>query len=91
MTKDGLVEAVQVAAGIDTKAAAQRAVEAVFDAITKSLAKGEDVAYSGFGTFRTVKSAARTGRNPKTGAAVQIAASTKPKFRAGKNLKEALK
>ena len=91
MTKDDLVVAVQQAAGIDTKAAAGRAVEAVFDTIMKTLARGEDVAITGFGTFRVAKSAARMGRNPKTGESIQIAASTKPKFRAGKGLKEAVK
>jgi len=90
MTKDGLVEAVQKAAGMETKAAAQRAVEALFDTITKTMGRGEDVAITGFGTFRVVKRAAREGRNPKTGEKIHIAASTKPKFRAGKTLKEAV-
>jgi DNA-binding protein HU-beta len=79
------------AAGIETKAASQRAVEAVFDAITKTLGRGEDVAITGFGTFRVAKSAARQGRNPKTGETIQIKASVKPKFRAGKALKDAVK
>ena len=91
MTKDGLVEAVMKAAEIETKAAAHRAVEAVFDSITKSLGRGEDVAITGFGTFRVAKRAARQGRNPKTGETIQIAASVKPKFRAGKGLKDAVK
>jgi DNA-binding protein HU-beta len=91
MTKDGLVDAVMTAAGMETKAAAQRAVEAVFDAITNTLARGEDVTVTGFGTFRVAKSAARMGRNPKTGEAIQIAASIRPKFRAGKALKDAVK
>jgi DNA-binding protein HU-beta len=91
MTKDGLVEAVMQAAGLDTKAMSQRVVEAVFDAITKTMSRGEDVAITGFGTFRVAKSAAREGRNPKTGEKIHIAASIKPKFRAGKVLKEAVK
>ncbi len=91
MTKDGLVDAVMKTAGMETKAAAQRAVEAVFDAITKTMGRGEDVAITGFGTFRVAKSAARQGRNPKTGETIQIAASVKPKFRAGKGLKDAVK
>jgi DNA-binding protein HU-beta len=91
MTKDGLVEAVMKAAGMETKAAAQRAVEALFDSITKTMGRGEDVAITGFGTFRVAKSAARQGRNPKTGEAITIAASVKPKFRAGKALKDAVK
>lgn len=90
MTREGLVEAVMKATGMETKAAAQRAVEAVFDSVTKTLARGEDVAITGFGTFRVVKRAAREGRNPKTGEKIQIPASVKPKFRAGKALKEAV-
>ncbi len=90
MTKDGLVEAVMKATGIETKAASGRAVEAVIDTITKTLARGEDVTITGFGTFRVVKRAAREGRNPKTGEKIHIGASIKPKFRAGKVLKEAV-
>lgn len=90
MDKRGLIEAVMKAAEIDTKAAAQRAVEAVFDSIVKTMGRGEDVAITGFGTFRVAKRAAREGRNPKTGEKIQIAASIKPKFRAGKSLKEAV-
>lgn len=91
MTKDGLVEAVMKAAGTETKAEAHRAVEAVIDTIVKTLGHGEEVAISGFGTFRVAKRAAREGRNPKTGEKIHIAASVKPKFRAGKALKEAVK
>jgi DNA-binding protein HU-beta len=90
MTKDGLVEAVMKAASIDVKAQGQRAVQAVFDAITAALTRGEEVAISGFGSFRVMKRAARDGRNPKTGEKIRIAASVKPKFRAGKALKEAV-
>ena len=91
MKKDGLVEAVMKAAGIETKKNGQEAVEAIFDTIVKTLSRGEEVAISGFGTFRVVKRAARVGVNPKTGERIQIAASTKPKFKAGKLLKEAVK
>ena len=91
MKKDDIVEAVQKAAGIETKKQSQDAVEAVFDTIVKSLGRGEEVAITGFGTFRVVKRAARMGVNPKTGEKIQIAAATKPKFRAGKLLKEAVK
>lgn len=78
------------AAGLETKAQAQRVIEAVLDTITKTMARGEDVAITGFGTFRVAKRAAREGRNPKTGEKIHIAASIKPKFRAGKALKEAV-
>ncbi len=90
MKKDGLVQAVMDAAGIETKKQSQMAVEAMFDAIVKSLSRGEEVAIAGFGTFRVAKRAARMGVNPKTGEKIQIKASTKPKFRAGKLLKEAV-
>ena len=90
MKKDGLVEAVMKNAGIETKKQATQAVEAVFDAIVKTMSRGEEVAITGFGTFRVAKRAARMGINPKTGEKIQIKASTKPKFRAGKLLKEAV-
>ena len=90
MTKDGLVEAVQKILG-GSKAEAMRAVEGGFDSITKSLARGEAVNVTGFGKYRVVKRAARAGRNPRTGATVQIAAKTVPRFSAGKALKDAVK
>jgi DNA-binding protein HU-beta len=91
MNKVGLVEAVMKAAGLEKKKDAQAAVEAVFDTIVKTMTKGEEVAIAGFGTFRVAKRAARMGINPRTGEKIQIAASVKPKFRAGKVLKEAVK
>ena len=91
MTKAQLSEAVMKAVGMATKAEAERAVDAVFDTIVKTMSRGEEVAITGFGTFRIMKRAARMGRNPKTGESIQIKASTKPKFRAGKVLKEAVK
>ena len=91
MKKDGLVEAVMKAANIETKKQAQEAVDAIFDTIVKTMGRGEEIAITGFGTFKVVKRAAREGRNPATGEKIQIAASTKPKFRAGKLLKEAVK
>ncbi len=78
------------AAQIETKKQADQAVEAVFDSIIKAMGRGEDVAITGFGTFRIARRAARMGVNPKTGEKIQIAASIKPKFRAGKLLKEAV-
>ena len=90
MNKAGLIEAVMKAAGFDTKVQSEKAVEAVFDTIVKTMSRGEEVAITGFGTFKVTKRAARQGRNPKTGETIQIKASTKPKFRAGKMLKEAV-
>ncbi|OGY62450.1 MAG: hypothetical protein A2745_03190 [Candidatus Harrisonbacteria bacterium RIFCSPHIGHO2_01_FULL_44_13] len=91
MKKENLVEAVMKAASLATKKQAHDVVEAVLDTVTKSLSRGEEVALTGFGTFRVVKSAARAGVNPKTGQKIQIPASIKPKFKAGKALKEAVK
>jgi DNA-binding protein HU-beta len=91
MTKENIVEAVLKNAKLETKKQAQAALEAVFAAITKSLARGEEVTVTGFGTFRAVKISARSGRNPKTGEQIRIPASVKPKFRAGKALKDAVR
>ena len=91
MNKVGLTEAVMKAAEIETKKQAVAAVDAVFDTIVKTMGRGEEVAIAGFGTFRVSKRAARMGVNPRTGEKIQIAASIKPKFRAGKVLKEAVK
>lgn len=90
MKKTDLVESVMTSAGIETKKQAESAVDALFDAIVKSLSRGEEVAVAGFGTFKVMKRAARMGINPKTGEKIQIAAKTMPKFRAGKLLKEAV-
>ena len=89
MTKADLVRGVAETANI-TKGAAEAAVESVFDQIAESLASGEAVAIPGFGTFATSQRNARTGRNPQTGAAIQIPASTAVTFKARKGLKEAV-
>ena len=91
MKKIDVVEAVMKAANLEVKKQAIEIVDAVFDTIVKSLSRGEEVAITGFGVFKVVKRAARMGVNPKTGEKIQIAASVKPKFRAGKVLKEAVK
>ena len=87
MSKKVIVEAVAREAGI-TQAAADKVVSAVLDAIGAELAKGEKVSFPGFGTFEVRERAARTGRNPQTGAEIQIAASKAPAFKAGSKLKE---
>ena len=74
-----------------SKAAARDAVDGVFAIIGKALADGEEVRITGFGTFGTRSRPARTGRNPRTGEAVSISASTSPTFKAGKTLKDAVK
>ena len=66
-------------------------LEAMVDKITEELRKGNKVTITGFGIFKTSKRAAREGRNPQTGATIKIAATTVPKFTAGKALKEAVK
>ena len=71
-------------------AQAGRAVAAVLESITETVAKGDAVAVTGFGTFEARKRAARTGKNPQTGAAIKIAATTVPAFNAGKAFKEAV-
>ena len=89
MNKNDLIGVVADGAGI-TKAQAGEAVDAVFDAITGSLKKGGEVRLVGFGTFAVSKRKASTGRNPRTGETMTIAASNQPKFKAGKALKDAV-
>ncbi|MCK9615063.1 MAG: HU family DNA-binding protein [Candidatus Omnitrophica bacterium] len=88
MNKAELVEA--VAQSCCTKKEAQTAVDSVFDAIKGSLKKKDQVAISGFGTFKVKETKARTGRNPKTGESIQIPAKKKIAFRASKDLKALL-
>lgn len=73
-----------------SKAAAGKALDAIIAAITKAVAKGDTVTLVGFGTFKSSKRAARTGKNPKTGEAIKIAATTVPKFSAGVGFKTAV-
>jgi DNA-binding protein HU-beta len=89
MTKNELIAAVADKAQM-TKTAAATAVDATFDAITSTLKKGGEVKIMGFGNFRVVKRAAREGRDPRTGAPVKIKAAKRPRFSAGKGLKDAV-
>ena len=89
MNKNELIETVVSATNLK-KTESAMAVEAVFDAITKSLASGKEVKIAGFGSFSVLKRAARTGRNPRTGESLKIEASKQPKFKAGKGLKDAV-
>ena len=86
MNKNELVAAVATASGL-SKTDAARAVDGVIDEICTTLKQGGDVRLAGFGTFSVAKRAATTGRNPRTGEAIQIKASMQPKFKAGKALK----
>lgn len=88
MTKADIVAAV-AETGM-TKKASAAAVDTVIDAITGALAKGEKVSIVGFGNFSVKKRKARTGRNPQTGAAINIKAKNVPVFSAGKALKDAV-
>jgi DNA-binding protein HU-beta len=89
MNKGELIESVAASADV-SRAEATRAVDAVLDSVTQTLARGGSVSLVGFGTFSVKKRAARTGRNPRTGEAIQIAASNVPGFKAGKALKDAV-
>ena len=89
MTKAELVEAVAESAGV-TKADAEKTIGAFFDHVVASTKNGDKVAWPGFGSFSTTKRPARTGRNPQTGAPVQISASTAMKFSASSTLKSTL-
>lgn len=89
MNKQDLIDYVANEAGL-TKADSQKAVEAVFEGITTTLKKGNDARFVGFGTFSVAKRAATTGRNPRTGEAINIPASKNAKFKAGKELKDAV-
>ena len=89
MNKSEMID--QIAASADlSKAAAGRALDATIAAVQAALKKGGTVTLVGFGTFYVGKRAARSGRNPRTGAAIKIKAAKVPKFRAGKGLKDAV-
>ncbi len=89
MNKAELIDAVASSADL-TKSDAAGAVDAVFEAITNTLSTRGTVSLIGFGTFSTSDRAARTGRNPRTGETINIAATCVPKFKAGKGLKDAV-
>ena len=90
MNKTQLVEAIAAKADLN-KAQAKTALEEVLSGITQSLKEGDPVQLVGFGTFKVNHRAARAGRNPQTGAEIQIAAANVPAFVAGKALKDAIK
>lgn len=90
MTKADIVKKLKEEAGLATLAQAEAAYENLFAVIAGALKKGDSIAISGFGSFKTVKRAARKGRNPRTGQEIKIPASTTVKFTPGKALKESL-
>ncbi len=89
MTKAELIDAVAEKAGT-SKADAERTVDAFFEVVVDNAKKGDKVAWPGFGSFSTTRRAARTGRNPQTGAPVNVPASTALKFSASSVLKAQL-
>ena len=89
MNKQELIGTVAETSGLG-KGDATKAVEAVFDAISTALKKGDEVRLVGFGTFSVSKRKASTGRNPRTGEEMTIKASNQPKFKAGKGLKDSV-
>ena len=89
MNKAELIEHMAKNADLN-KAQAGRALDALVDAVRRTLKKGDSVSLIGFGTFAVTKRAARTGRNPRTGAEIKIKKAKVPKFRPGKALKDAL-
>lgn len=89
MNKSELIEVIAKKTGL-SKVKAGESVDAFVAAVTQALKGGNSVTLIGFGSFSTAKRAARVGRNPKTGKEIKIAATTTPKFKAGKALKEAV-
>ena len=89
MNKTELIEHIASKSDI-SKAAATRALASIIEAVKKTLKKGDTVTLVGFGTFSVSKRVARTGRNPRTGAALKIKAAKVPRFKPGKGLKDAL-
>jgi len=89
VNKNDLVASVANDSGL-SKADAAKAVDSVFDTISKALSNGSDVRLVGFGTFSVTQRRASEGRNPRTGERIQIPASRQPKFKAGKALKNAV-
>ena len=91
MNKDELVKEIAKKANVSQKAASDILSSALIETVQKTVSKGKKVTLVGFGTFESRKRAARTGRNPQTGAELKIAAKTVPAFSAGKKFKELVK
>ncbi len=89
MNKSELIAAIAAKTDL-TKKDSERALGAFIDTVTDQLKKGNKIQLVGFGTFEVAKRAARTGKNPQTGAEIKIAASKAPKFKPGKALKDAV-
>ena len=90
MNKSELIDAIAIKAPDVTKQAIGEIITAFIESVTDCLKNGDDVTLIGFGTFKVGKREARTGRNPRTGEAIKIAAANVPKFSPGKGLKDAV-
>ena len=90
MNKETMIEKIAEDAGIN-KAQANKALQSMLDSITNTLKEGDKVTITGFGTFAVSERKAREGRNPQTGETIQIPGGNVPRFKAGKNLKDAVK
>ncbi len=90
MTKADFIQSVSKKVKL-SKAQTARIVDATLDEVTGLLKKGDSIAFTGFGTFLVTKRKARKGRNPRTGATMNIPATSVPRFRPGKNLRSAIK
>jgi nucleoid DNA-binding protein len=90
MTKDEMIDLMANESGISKKQAAE-ALGAFMEGVTRQLKDGNKVSFAGFGTFSISQRKARTGRNPQTGDTIQIPATKVPVFKAGKNLKDAVR
>jgi DNA-binding protein HU-beta len=90
VNKSELINAIAESAGL-SKADAGKALDATVEAVTQALKSGDEVTLVGFGSFYVSERAERSGRNPRTGETIAIAAAKQPKFRVGKSLKDAVK